>query len=115
MRAITIRMSLLIVGLCGAFAFFTVVPRVKSWYSALGGATLVVYLFHGFFVLGAEFAGFKEWAADHWPLSLVLVTVLAVPLALFLAWSPVSTRLNVLVDPVGALRRRRARQAPSSG
>ena len=114
-RAITIRMSLLIVGLCGAFAFFTVVPRVKSWYSALGGATLVVYLFHGFFVLGAEFAGFKEWAADHWPLSLVLVTVLAVPLALFLAWSPVSTRLNVLVDPVGALRRRRARQAPSSG
>ncbi len=77
-------------------------PRAKSWFTALGGATLVVYLFHGFFVLGAEFAGFKGWAADHWPLSLGLVTVLAVPLALFLAWSPVSTRLNVLVDPVGA-------------
>ena len=115
LRAITIRMSLLIVGLCGAFAFFTVVPRVKSWYTALGGATLVVYLFHGFFVLSAEFAGFKGWAADHWPLSLLLVTVLAVPVALFLAWSPVSTRLNVLVDPVGALSRRRARRAPSSG
>ena len=43
----------------------------KTWFSALGGATLVVYLFHGFFVLGAEFAGFKGWAADHWPLSLV--------------------------------------------
>ena len=115
LRAITIRMSLLIVGLVGAFAFFTVVPRVKSWYSALGGATLVVYLFHGFFVLSAEFAGFKVWAGDHWPLSLVLVTVLAVPVALFLAWQPVSTRLNVLVDPVGALRRRRARRDPSSG
>ena len=35
----------------------------------------MVYLFHGFVVLGAEFAGFKGWAADHWPLSLVLTTV----------------------------------------
>ena len=51
-------MSLLLAGLVGSFAFFAVVPRTKTWFSALGGATLVVYLFHGFFVLGAEFAGF---------------------------------------------------------
>jgi fucose 4-O-acetylase-like acetyltransferase len=115
LRAMTIRMSLLLAGLAGAFAFFSVVPRTKTWFSALGGATLVVYLFHGFFVLGAEFAGFMSWGEEHWPVSLVLVTGLAVPLALLLAWAPVSTRLNVLVDPVGALRRRRRGQAPSSG
>jgi fucose 4-O-acetylase-like acetyltransferase len=114
-RAMTIRMSLLLSGLAGAFAFFAVAPRTKTWFSALGGATLVVYLYHGFFVLGAEFAGFKGWAEEHWPLSLVLVTVLAVPLALFLAWKPVSTRLNVLVDPIGTVSRRRAGRAPSSG
>ena len=113
-EAFVIRMCLLLVGLVGAFAFFTVVPRTKTWFSALGGATLVVYLFHGFFVLTAEFLGYQDWAADHWPLSLFLVTVAAVGVALFLASQPVSSRLNVLVDPVGAISRRRRDRAPSS-
>ena len=109
-------MSLLITGLVGAFAFFAVVPRTKTWFTALGGATLVVYLFHGFVVLGAEFAGFPDWATDHMPLAWVLTTVVAIALALFLAWPPVASRLTVLVDPVGASPRRRRRRgrAPSS-
>jgi len=112
LRAITIRMSLLIAGLCGSFAFFSIVPRTRTWLTALGGATLVVYLFHGFFILGAEFAGAIEWSAENWPLSLVVVTALAPPLAIFLAWPPVSTRLQVFVDPVGAIsKRRRSRRA----
>jgi hypothetical protein len=36
-------------------------------------------------------------------------------LALVLAWPPVATRLNVLVDPVGAIARRRRGQAPTTG
>jgi fucose 4-O-acetylase-like acetyltransferase len=117
LRAITIRMSLLITGLIGAFAFFAVVPRTKTWFSALGGATLVVYLFHGFVMLGAEFAGYPGWAADHMPFAWLLTTVAAILLALFLAWGPVSSRLNVMVDPVGTISRRRRRrggQGPSS-
>jgi fucose 4-O-acetylase-like acetyltransferase len=108
-------MSLLITGLVGAFSFFAIVPRTRTWFTSLGAATLVVYLFHGFVVLGAEFAGFSGWAANHMPLAWVLTTVVAVLLALLLAWAPVSTRLNVLVDPVGALRRTRRGQAPTSG
>jgi fucose 4-O-acetylase-like acetyltransferase len=115
LRAMVIRMSLLIAGLVGSFAFFAVVPRSKTWFSTLGGATLVVYLFHGFFVLGAEFAGFKGWAADHWPLSMILVSILAPALALFLAWKPVSSRLTMFVDPVGTFNRRRARLAAETG
>jgi hypothetical protein len=84
-----------------------VVPRTNTWFTALGGATLVVYLFHGFFVLGAEFAGFPEWARDHMPLAWVLTTIAAPVLAIALAWGPVSRRLNVFVDPVGEVRRRR--------
>jgi fucose 4-O-acetylase-like acetyltransferase len=114
-RAMTIRMSLLITGLVGSFAFFAVVPRTKTWFSSLGAATLVVYLFHGFVVLGAEFADFPGWATDHMPLAWVLTTLVAICLALLLAWVPVSTRLNVLVDPVGALRRRHGGRAPTSG
>ena len=115
LRAIVIRMSLLLIGPGRRRSRSSpLVPRTKTWFSALGGATLVVYLFHGFVVLGAEFAGFKGWAADHWPLS---------PdpghgrwrsaLALFLAWKPVSSRLNVFVDPIGTFTRRRARLARS--
>jgi fucose 4-O-acetylase-like acetyltransferase len=114
LRAMVIRISLLLSGLVGAFSFFAVVPRAKTWFSTLGGATLVVYLFHGFFVLSAEFAGFKGWAADHWPLSLVLVTLVAPCIALFLAWKPVSTRLTVCVDPVNTVIRRRKRRAEQS-
>ena len=112
LRAITIRMILLIVGVGGALAFFTLVPRIRGWFSAMGAATLVVYLYHGFFVLSAEFAGFKPWAADHWPLSLVLVSVLAPLLALLLAWAPVANRLNWLVDPIGTVNRLRSAHSP---
>ena len=109
LRAITIRMSLLITGVVGAFAFFAVVPRTKTWFTALGSATLVVYLFHGFFVLGAEFAGFPAWAADHMPLAWVLTTVAAaaargVPRLA----AGVDAGSNVLVDPVGRSARRRS-------
>ena len=114
LRALVIRLSLLITGLVGAFGFFTVVPRTRTWFTALGGATLVVYLFHGFVVLGAEFAGVKGWAADHGQLALPTVTLLAVGLALLLAWPPVSSRLTWLVDPVGSARRRRRGRVPRS-
>ena len=36
----------------------------------MGAATLVVYLFHGFVVKGAEYAGFMGWADEHAVLSL---------------------------------------------
>ena len=111
LRALVIRMALLLSGLVGAFAFFTVVPRGRSWYSALGSATLVVYLLHGFGVLGAEFAGYPGWAEDHMPWAMLLATACAVAVALLLAWAPVSRRLNWLVDPVGSLRRHRAARA----
>ena len=110
MQAFVIRLCLLIVGTAGAFAFFTLIPRRRSWFTAMGGATLVVYLFHGFFVLSAEFLGIRHWTADHPVIAFPLVTVAAIGLALVLAWEPFSSRLNVVVDPVNSLSRwRRAR------
>jgi len=97
-----------------ALSALSLIPTSQRWFTPLGSASLVVYLFHGFFVLGAEFAGFNGWAADHWPLSWILVTALAPVLAMFLAWQPVSSRLTVFVDPVGTFSRRRARRADRS-
>lgn len=106
LRAATIRLVLLFVGLLGAFSFFTLVPRTRSWFTALGSATLVVYLFHGFLVLGGRYFGYEEWAADQplW-LTMPVTTVLSIVVALVLAWRPIAHRLNYVVDPIGTATR----------
>jgi fucose 4-O-acetylase-like acetyltransferase len=113
MQAATIRMVLLLVGLAGALAFLSLVPRRASWFTALGSATLVVYLWHGFFVLGAGYSGFPEWATAHPVLSLVVTTAVAAGLAIGLASPPAARMLNHAVDPIGSITRRMVQPAPA--
>jgi fucose 4-O-acetylase-like acetyltransferase len=107
LQAAAIRAVLLCVGLVGAASCFALVSRTRSWFSALGAATLVVYLFHGFFVLTAQYEGFPDWAERHLVWSFAVTTVAAVALSLLLALPPVARVLNVMVDPIGWLGRRR--------
>lgn len=107
LKAVAIRAVLLCIGLIGATSVFTLVPRGRSWFATLGAATLVVYLFHGFFVLSAQYEGFPDWADRHVVWSFVVTTISAILLALLLASPPVAKVLNVAVDPVGWLIRRR--------
>ena len=100
-RAMLTRALVLALGTLGAWAFFALVPRVRGWFTTMGSATLVVYLFHGFVVKGASYAGWDDWADGHAPLSYLLTTVGAVLVALLLAWRPVSARLAHVVDPLG--------------
>ena len=69
----------------------------------MGAYTLVVYLLHGFLI---RYADFEDWArflpANDWA-SLVIVVVLAIGWALLLAWPPVASKLNYLVDPINSL------------
>lgn len=109
LEAAATRAVLLAVGLVGAASCFALVPRGRSWFAQLGAATLVVYLFHGFFVLSAQYEGFPDWADRHVVWSLAITTVAAIALALALAAPPVARILNVLVDPIGWLDRHRRR------
>ena len=109
LEAAATRAVLLVVGLVGAASCFALVPRGRSWFAQLGAATLVVYLFHGFFVLSAQYEGFPDWADRHVVWSLAITTVAAIALALALAAPPVARILNVLVDPIGWLDRHRRR------
>jgi fucose 4-O-acetylase-like acetyltransferase len=110
-RAALIRLVLILVGLVGAYAFFALMPRVGGWFTRMGVATLVVYLYHGFPILTARYAGFPDWADDHLWVALVLTTAGSVALALFLAWEPVSRWLKMLVDPIGAVTQWRSGRA----
>jgi fucose 4-O-acetylase-like acetyltransferase len=109
-RALLTRAAVMAVGLLGAWAFLTLVPRVGGWFTRMGAFTLVVYLVHGFFVLGAEYAGVPDWAAGSPVLAFLVVTAAATVLALLLAWRPVASRLQHLVDPF-ALAEREVRRA----
>ncbi len=105
LEALGIRAAVLAIGLVGALAFLALVPRRSGWFTRMGAWTLVVYLFHGFAIKGAEYAGFMGWAAERPVLSLLLTTALAAGLALLLAWQPLASRLNRMVDPVGFAQR----------
>ena len=61
-RALLTRGVLLVIGAVGAWSFLALVPRLGGWFTRMGAATLVVYLFHGFVVKGAEYAGYMGWA-----------------------------------------------------
>ncbi|HCB05087.1 MAG TPA: acyltransferase family protein [Nocardioides sp.] len=104
-RALVTRAVLLVIGTLGAWSFLALMPRAGGWFAKMGAATLVVYLFHGFFIKGAEYAGYPGWAADHVVISLALTTVAAAALALLLAWGPVAKVLNHAVDPFGTAER----------
>lgn len=93
------RLSLIGVGVAMAAAALAWVPARRTWMTRLGSASLVVYLFHGFFVKGAEYAGVPALAAE-WPvLSLVVVSAAAVVVALLLAWRPVAKPLAKVITP----------------
>lgn len=93
---------LVLLGVCLALATAAValVPHRGGWFARMGSASLVVYLLHGFFVKGAEYAGLPDWTAAHPVLSLPVVTIAAVGLALLLASPPVVRRVTPVVDPV---------------
>ncbi len=110
LEGMAVRFGLLVAAGLVALSFLTLVPRTGGWFSRLGAATLVVYLFHGFFVKGAEYAGLASWTAENPVLGLLATTGGAVVLALTLAAPPVARRLNTVVDPVGTRHARLSRR-----
>ena len=108
--AIWIRLVVMVIGLVGALSVIALVPRARGWFTAMGGATLVVYLFHGFPLKLAEWLGWSDWATSHLLAGFVLTVAGSVAIALTLASPPVRGRLVWAVDPVGSWRTRRLRR-----
>ena len=95
-----------------AVSFFALLPRQGGWFTRLGSASMVVYLFHGFYVKSLEYTSFADWSSEHPMTALVVSLLAAVAVSLTLAAPSVASRLNVLVDPVGSWRR--ARHLPNA-
>ncbi len=114
------RLSVMAVGLIGAFSVMALIPRRLGWFTAMGAATMNVYLLHGFVVKTVKWSDFGLWSKDHPYSAFVIITGGAIAVALLLA-SPWSRRYLVwLVNPLGTWDRRRkasarTRSDPTSG
>lgn len=107
-----LRLGVMAVGLVATFAVISLVPRGRHWFTPLGAATLVVYLFHGFVVRLVDRLGFPDWAAEQGDWIIAASALGAVAVAAVLAHPVVSDRLMWLVDPIST-RRARARARAS--
>ncbi len=108
-----IRARLILVALVGSFAVLCLVPRTRSFITRMGTWSLVVYLCHGFVVRYLEYRGYEDWMPGPSWWSIFITVVVAIALALLIAFEPVARTLNYVVDPVnsvvGAVRRIRTR------
>ena len=94
------RLGMILVAGALALAALSLMPRSHRWFTPLGGASLVVYLCHGFFVKTAQYAGVGGLVEHDEVTAFVLITLASVLLALVLSATPVARRLNKLVDPI---------------
>jgi fucose 4-O-acetylase-like acetyltransferase len=100
-----IRARLIGVALIGSAAALSLVPHRRSFLTAMGAWTLVVYLCHGFVVRYLEYLGYEEWMPGTSWWSVIITVAVGIALAMFLAWGPVARTLNYVVDPVNSIGR----------
>ncbi|MDT0183703.1 acyltransferase family protein [Microbacterium sp. ARD31] len=110
------RLTVMMVGLLGAFAAMSLVPRRSlGWFTTMGTATMVVYLFHGFVIKTAKLAGWPDVTAAYPVAGLVVTVVAAIGLTMLLASPPVRRVLEPFTNPLGWVeKRRKVSPAPTS-
>ncbi|MEO6512538.1 MAG: acyltransferase family protein [Nocardioides sp.] len=115
-EGIWIRARLIVVALVGSFAVLTLVPHKRSFITRMGTWSLVVYLCHGFVVRYLEYRGYEDWMPGTSWWSISITVLVAIALALLIAFEPVARALNYLVDPINSLLAsfRRIRARPTS-
>ncbi|MQA96351.1 MAG: hypothetical protein GEV11_17510 [Streptosporangiales bacterium] len=100
-----LRAAFLVFCAVGVAALLAVVPRRRTWFTALGAGTLYCYLLHGLFTRVASAAGVGDHLAN--PLGVAAIIVVSALVATGLMTSPVRRATKWLVEPnVGWLFRR---------
>ncbi|MFC6080326.1 acyltransferase family protein [Sphaerisporangium aureirubrum] len=89
------RLGMLMAGATLLCAFLAITPSRRTWYSALGAATMYAYLLHGFFV-----KVFQVYAKEmSTPAGVALAVLLGVALATLLCTSPVRRLTRWAIEP----------------
>lgn len=116
--SVRIRLTVMAIAFAACAAVLAAVPRGRHWFSTWGTASLVVYLFHGFFVRSADAFEWFEFGRDNPELGLLAGIGFGIAVACFLGSPPVAAVGTWFVDPVGSVQRayrKRSVQAPVGG
>lgn len=112
LEGITQRAELLVVGFVLTFAALSLVPRRRSWTTALGGRTFYCYLLHGYVILVLQLKFELFSRIDHYGVGAAIACiVVAVLLGNLLMTRPFATVFRPLFEPKLAWL---FRSAPSS-
>ncbi len=99
-EGITQRAELLAIGFLLTFAALALVPRRRSWTTALGGRTFYCYLLHGYLILYLQFQFEVFDRLDRFGVGAVIgCSVVAVIVANLLMTKPVSTVFRPVFEP----------------
>src|SRR5690606_33754814 len=67
------RLTVMALGLVGTFSVLALVPRrALGWFTTMGTATMVVYLFHGFVIKTAKALGWTDFTDANVGLGLTI-------------------------------------------
>lgn len=106
--AVGIRLGLMILAFGLIVAFLMLTPRVRTWFSPLGGATMYIYLLHSFVLFPLRESGLLDGPQPWWMLpalivASVLISVgLAQPLVRRLTRPLIEPRVRWLFRPTAA-------------
>lgn len=98
---VMMRSATLVLGGVMTTAFLTLVPRGRTWFTALGAGTLYVYLLHRFVVKGLTVDGgpFDSWQWLHSALGVIIVIAVGFGLTYLLSLASVQRLFRPVVEP----------------
>jgi fucose 4-O-acetylase-like acetyltransferase len=109
-----IRLGMLALGMLLAVAFLMLMPRKPTWFTALGGATMYIYLLHTFLLYPLRETGVLEGEQPWWVLPGMIL--LCIGIALLLSQRFIKRIFRPVVEPrVKWLFRREATPPKVSG
>lgn len=92
-----IRLGFMLLAFALVMAFLMLMPRRVTWFTALGGATMYIYLLHSFVLYPIREGGLLDGPQPWWALPAVIVFCIAVSLAL--SMPIIRTIFRPLVEP----------------
>ena len=95
--AVGIRLGVIVLAFALIVAFLTLVPRVLTWFSLFGGATMYIYLLHSFVLYPLRESGLLDGPQPWWMLPALIV--LSVLISVGLAQPLVRRLTRPLVEP----------------
>lgn len=104
-ESIRIRLVVMVIALAATAAMLALTPRGRQWFTAMGSATMVVYLGHTFVIRWVRSEEFFRRGEPHERLDVLAVVTFGIALSLLLA-SPGVRRVGAwAVDPIGSWQR----------